>query len=78
MAKPILTVRIGNERDWTDFIEIKKRVTEETDNEYHVIVYGGEPPEIKIEVFYEKDHKPIDIEGLKELIKNQHNGKEAV
>lgn len=78
MAKPILTITIPiSQKEKSNGLAADIENT--LNYEYHVLVcFSENKKEIGFNVFYEKDHIPIDIQGLKELIKKQHNGKAAV
>jgi hypothetical protein len=68
-AKPILIVKLPSEHfhNSTDFDRVKKALDFMIDD-YHILVIANREDEISFEVFYEKDYKPIDYEGLKKLI----------
>ena len=70
MAKPIVLITLDKNCPMTnnEVNEINKNITNQLPY-YHVLFSIGDKQEFQ--VFYEKDNKPIDIEELKELIKQK-------
>jgi len=69
-AKPIFIIWLPTSLFDRDLqLSIKNNIAAEM-TDYHVISASTSFAEIRFEVFYEKDHKPIDYEGLKKLIED--------
>ena len=68
MAKPIFVVEIPS-LESKHIEEITKKLAKKMDD-YHVVIYGTNE-DFKCTVFYEKDFTKIELNDLKELIKNR-------
>ena len=70
-AKPIIIIKMP--RNLVDAPQIADSIYQSVSkklNDYHIIVVVTMQEDFSFEVFYEKDHKPIDFDGLKKLIEN--------
>ena len=67
--KPILVIKMSVSSSLMQIHQTHKYVEEKKiEEDYHVLIIGGESKNVEIEVFYDKNIKETDIEQLKQLL----------
>ncbi len=69
-AKPILTIGLPDSMNRERSSEISENLQKKL-SDYHVLVYPTKEEEIKFQTFYDKDFTEVNLEELKQLIKEE-------
>lgn len=75
--KPILVIKMPSRTNQAEILGAQESLKKKgVEDDYHIlIVSNGNSKKVDVEVFYDKDIKEIDIEQLKQLIKDGFESK---